>query len=297
MSDHFSRRSLLLGGSALAFLAACGKDKDKDDVAVDDETTTTQGDKTSLSYVPAGNMYLSGIDERITFALFQGVPASLVAADTEVMVAFQKPGTKVLTEAVKAERKSEGITDRPYYVVHHSFDAPGNWGVRAMVDGMKPGDAVIEIGDPATVAWPTPGKALPPVKTPTTGDAMEVNPICTRSEGPCPWHETSLHRLLGNGKPTIVLLATPALCQSATCGPVLDILLGLKDQIGTRANVVHVEVFKDTTGKTLSPSFAEFKVTSEPVLFFADKNGIITERFNGPFDASEARDALTRLLG
>ncbi len=276
-------------------MAACGKDDGGDDVAVED-TTTTQGDKDVLSYVPAGNMYQSGIEERITFALFQGVPASLVPAATEVMVSFQKPGTKVLTEAVRAERKSEGIGERPYYVVRHNFDAAGDWGVRATVAGKKPGDAVITINDPATAAWPTPGEALPKVKTPTASDTLGVNPICTRSEGPCPWHDASLDTLLGNGKPTIVLLATPALCQSATCGPVLDILLGERGTLGTKVNVVHVEVFNDTTGKTLSPAFAAFKVTSEPVLFFADRGGVVSERFNGPFDASEARAAISRLL-
>ena len=73
-------------------------------------------------------MFLSGIDERITFALFEGVPASLVRPTPTSQVAFQKPGTKVLTERVVAERKSEGIEDRPYYVVHHTFDVAGQLG-------------------------------------------------------------------------------------------------------------------------------------------------------------------------
>ncbi len=291
-----SRRALLLGGSALAFTAACGAKGNGDDVAVKDTTTTPKRSADVLSYVPAGNMYLAGMEERITFALFQGVPASLVTADTEVMVAFQKPGTKQLTAAVRAERKSDGIADRPYYVVHHNFDTPGDWGVRATVKNMKPGDAVITINDPAKVAWPTPGKALPIVKTPTAADTLGVDPICTRSEGICPLHDTSLDALISNGKPTIVLLATPALCQSATCGPVLDIVLGAQDLIGAKANVVHVEVFKDATGKTLSPAFAAFNLESEPVLFFADRKGVVVERFNGPFDRSEARAAISRLL-
>lgn len=281
----------------MAFLAACGGGGDNgDDVSVDD-TPTTGGKDDELTYVPAGNMYLSGIEERVTFALFQGVPASLVPASTEVMVAFQKPGTKELTTPVKAVRKSDGIDERPYYLVTHTFDAPGNWGVRATVDGKRPGDAVVKIDDPAAVAWATPGDPLPKVATPTAANPLDVNPICTRSEGVCPWHEASLDTVLGNGKPTIVLLATPALCQSATCGPVLDILLAERSRIGDKANVVHIEVFKDTTGKTLSPAFAAFKLQSEPVLYFADANGIVKERFNGPFDASEARAAITRLLG
>ena len=79
---------------------------------------------------------------------------------------------------------------------------------------------------------------------------MGVNPICTRSEGTCPFHAQSLDTLVGNGKPTIVLLATPALCQSATCGPVLDILMAEVAPVASKLNVVHVEVFTDNTGKT-----------------------------------------------
>ncbi len=294
MGEPLSRRSVLIGASALAVLAACGK-KD-DDVNVADDTSTTSGDKDVLSTVMAGSMFQTGIDERISFALFEGVPASLVGADTVVRAAFQKPGTRVLTEPVLAVRKSEGVEERPYYLVKHRFDEPGDWGLRVTVAGKKPGDAVITIADPATVAWPTPGTPLPKVATPTAANTLGVNPICTHTPGPCPWHDRSLDTMLGNGKPTIVLLATPALCTSAVCGPVLDILLGEKDAIGAKANVAHVEVFADATGKVLSPAFAAFKTTSEPVLFFADKNGVVTERFNGPFDRSEAREAVARLL-
>jgi hypothetical protein len=294
MPEHLSRRTLLLGGSALAVMAACGKNGDDINVA---DTSTTKGQDDVLSTVMAGSMFQTGIEERITFALFQGVPATLVPAGAVVHVAFQKPGTKALTEAIPAVRKSEGITERPYYVVHHEFDVAGDWGLRATVVGKKPGDAVITINDPDAVAWPTPGDALPKVKTPTTTDALGVDPICTRSEGTCPFHERSLDTLVGNGKPTIVMLSTPALCQSAVCGPVLDILLTETEANRERANIVHVEVFADATGKTLSPAFAAFKTQSEPVLYLADRRGTITERFNGPFDQSEAREAIARLLG
>ncbi len=275
-------------------MAACGGGND-DDIEVADKPTRNAQDDV-LSAVMAGSMYQTGVDERITFALFQGVPASLVPASAGVKVAFQKPGTKVLTDAVVAERKSGGIDERPYYVVRHTFDAPGDWGFRATIAGKKAGDAVIKINDPAAVAWPTPGTKLPKVKTPTAADGLGVSPICTRSEGTCPFHAQSLDRVLGNGRPTVLLLATPALCKSATCGPVLDILMAETESIGARANIVHVEVYKDGTGTTLSEPFALFKTESEPVLYFADARGTVTERFNGPFDRSEARDAIGRLL-
>ena len=298
MTQPLSRRSLLVGAGSLAVLAACGKDKGNGnaEIKVPKSTTTSAGQQDVLSYVQAGSMYQSGINERVTFALFQGVPASLVGADAVVSVAFQKPGTKVLTDPVLAVRKSEGIEDRPYYVVHHEFDVAGNWGVRATIPGKQAGDAVLTVNDPAKVAWPVPGAPLPKIASPTPGNAMGVNPICTRSEGMCPFHAQSLDAVVGNGKPTVVLLATPALCQSATCGPVLDILMGEVAASASKLNVVHIEVYTDSTGKTAAPAFAAFHTDSEPAMFLANKSGVVVNRLNGPFDKSEARDAIAQLL-
>lgn len=295
MSERLSRRTLLLGSGALAVMAACGKSGDKD-IEVQDDTDTTVGRAGALSVVQAGFNFQTGIDERVTFALFQGVPAELYNGKDEVRVGFQKPGTKALTELVVAERKSEGIEERPYYVVRHAFDAPGTWGMQAQVAGGK-GNLTFEVADPAKLALPGPGQPLPRTQTPTAADTMGVNPICTRSPEPCPFHDRSLDKLLGNGKPTIVLLATPALCQSVTCGPVLDILMAETEAARDRLNIVHVEVFADNTGKTLSPAMGAFNAMNEPIAFFADAQGVVTERFSGAYDRTEARAAVARLLG
>jgi hypothetical protein len=77
----------------------------------------------------------------------------------------------------------------------------------------------------------------------------------------------------------------------------LDIVVAETEAVRARANIVHVEVWKDDTGKVLSPAFEAFGTQAEPVCYFADKRGVVTERFNGPFDVSEARDAIARLLG
>lgn len=293
MPEQLSRRTLLIGGSALAVMAACGK-KSKD-IKVG-HTSTTQGHRDVLQSVQAGFNFQTGVDERVTFALLRGVPPTLFKGG-EVKVAFQKPGTRVLTEAVVAERKSEGVEARPYYVVHHTFDAPGDWGLQATAEGMKPGNLVFTVDDPATVKWPVPGGAIPRTQTPTAADPMGVNPICTHSDGICPFHEASLDTLVGkNGKPTIVLLATPALCQSQTCGPVLDILMSQSESVRDKLNIVHIEIYTDETGKTPSPAFNAFNLNNEPVCYFADKRGTITERFNGVFDKTEATEAIQRLL-
>ena len=90
MASPLSRRGFVLGATALAAGAACGKsDKKGDDVVVSpDKTTTSIGSPRTLSTVLAGSMFQTGIEERVTFALFEGVPASLLPDGNKVLVAF-----------------------------------------------------------------------------------------------------------------------------------------------------------------------------------------------------------------
>lgn len=304
MAASLSRRGFIVGAAALAATAACGNDNDNDndDVVVepgkDSDTSKGSDDAEALSTVIAGSMFQTDIDERVAFALFEGTgtPPSLLPAGKKVLVAFGSETEKRFSAPVEAVRHADGIEERPYFVVRHRFASADRYVLRAVSEGYRPGDATIQVHDPAAVAWPVPGKPLPKVKSPTTKDALGIEPICTRTPSACPWHEQSLDAVLGNGKPTVVILSTPALCQSAVCGPVLEILLGEQSALAGKANTVHIEVFADKSGKTLSPAFAAFKTDTEPVLYLADGAGIMTERFVGPFDRAEARAALTKLV-
>src|SRR3546814_11078234 len=82
----------------------------------------------------------------------------------------------------------------------------------------------ITIHPAADLSGVKPGDAIPAVATPPPTDARGVNPICT-AEPACPLHDVSLADALGEGRPIALLVATPAFCQIAICGPVLDVLL------------------------------------------------------------------------
>ena len=77
---------------------------------------------------------------------------------------------------------------------------------------------------------PTIGAAAPADPSPTPPNALGVDPICTR-DPMCPLHTQSLDTIIGKGRPVAVLFATPARCQSQYCGPVLDSLLPLVDDV------------------------------------------------------------------
>ncbi|MFP5378014.1 MAG: hypothetical protein ACLGIO_14690, partial [Acidimicrobiia bacterium] len=140
-----------------------------------------------------------------------------------------------------------------------------------------------------------PGTAMVAAPSPTTADPLGVDPICT-ADPPCPLHDVSLDAALGERRPLAVLFATPALCQSRLCGPVLDTLLEQREAFADRVRFLHVEIYTDRTGETLAPTVQAYNLTAEPVLFLAGADGTVRERLDNAFDRVEARAALERLV-
>ena len=96
-----------------------------------------------------------------------------------------------------------------------------------------------------------------------------------------------------------MLFATPKLCQTATCGPTLDTLLGLRTQFESKVRFLHVEIYADGSGNNPNPpnapAVAAYKLPGEPVLYTAGADGVVRERIDGLFGTGEAAAALGRL--
>ena len=140
------------------------------------------------------------------------------------------------------------------------------------------------------------------MRTPSPGDTAGLEQVCTRSEGPCPWHDTSLDVALTENRPMAVLVATPAFCQTAVCGPVLDVLLRAQKDVGDRIRFVHLEVYAtkptgpEISKTPLAPAVKAFGLQSEPVLFTVRPDGTVQDRIDGLYGTSEAVKALKALL-
>jgi hypothetical protein len=193
-----------------------------------------------------------------------------------------------------------------FYTAEVDIGTPGRWvfaGV-AQVGGAK-GVGIADLAAKSKVIAAIGSKASS-VKTPVATSPSEARQICTRVP-PDPMHYTSLDTALRNGKPTVVSFATPALCESRLCGPVVDEQLlvfqsGSVDQ--TTANFIHVEEFlpgPDLTPpapslQNQSPGFKAWGFTTEPWTIVIDKAGIIRARFEGPVVADQIAQALEPLL-
>ena len=142
------------------------------------------------------------------------------------------------------------------------------------------------------------------VPTPVATSVAKIKEICTRTPV-CDMHYISLEDALSNGLPTVISFATPLLCSTRTCGPVVDEQLLVFEGLGKdRANFIHVEEFlpgKDlqpppATAENLSPAFKAWGFDTDPWLVIADKDGVIRFRCLGVIAAAEIQLALEPLL-
>lgn len=301
----------MLGGAALAVLGACGGD-DADggtNGASGDGSPSAQGSddtlagpRGSFSLIPffGGPVLAAGTEVRAPFGLGdnEGVVLGTDGVPEELTFEVRFEG-ELVGDPITVARRGEEIP-RPYFPLRFTPERPGIYDVVTQFDG-EPVPAAIQVSDPAEVTLPPPGTPMIPFATPTVDDTRGVDPLCT-NDPPCPLHERTLEQVLAAGQPTAFLIATPAYCATAICGPVLDVLLDRRDQFGEQVAMSHAEVFASGAEAASSPGTAEtapvveaYGLTFEPSLVLADASGTIAERLDFIYDASELTEALERI--
>lgn len=148
----------------------------------------------------------------------------------------------------------------------------------------------------ARSAIPAVGERPPAVVTPTLASVHgRVKAIDTR-DPPDHLHGLSFRDVLGR-RPVALLIATPLLCQSRVCGPVVDEAEQLAATYGNRVTFIHQEVYAHNQVKDgLRPQVRAFHLESEPWLFTVNRRGRIVARLEGAFSLDEFRAAVEAAL-
>lgn len=290
------RRSFLaLGVGAVAWACSRGGDEDEDE-AVDPAG--------AISIVATGLQLAVG-DSRQAFAVLRGQRPYV---PDELSVRLTPPGGKAARVEVDRQRIKFGrggeddasgaeVTD--IFSFRHDFERPGIWVVNVTADG-KRSQAAFQVLAPDDTEAPRVGDRAIASKSPTTDDARGVDPICSRNPR-CAMHDVSLADALGAGKPTVVVFGTPRFCTSRTCGPVVDIVETQKERVGDSCSFVHVEVWKDD-GPSVNkpggeaPAFAEWKLGTEPWIYFIGADGVVRDRWLGAIGRDEIRLGVDALV-
>jgi hypothetical protein len=145
---------------------------------------------------------------------------------------------------------------------------------------------------------PDVGDKAPRIHTPTKADVGgDLEQIDTREPPAADMHDVDFADVVGK-KPVVLLFATPLLCQSRVCGPVVDIAEQVKAKRGGDADFILQEIYTDNDpDKGYRPQVLAWHLPTEPWLFTIDRRGRIAARLEGAFSASElerAIDAATR---
>jgi hypothetical protein len=196
-------------------------------------------------------------------------------------------------DPVEVLRHADGLP-RAYFPLLATVDEPGIYTARTEIDGVG-AEMSIKVDAPADVVVIQPGAPMPALETPTTADARGVNPICTNDPA-CPLHDATVAEALAGGAPIALLVATPAFCQMAICGPVLDVLLDVQsDHPGV--HFLHAEVYADPAKDltTYAPVVAPLGLHFEPCLVLVGADGTVVDRVDTIFDRTELGDRLARL--
>jgi hypothetical protein len=208
---------------------------------------------------------------------------------------------------VKAEYQSETVAKDPnaassVYVADITFNTPGNY--RALAVARLDGRLVA-----ATLAGPAlrvvkkdpvpgVGEKPPAIDTPTSksvnGDLDKIDTRVPHDD----MHQVNFKDALGK-KPVVLIFATPLLCVSRVCGPVVDIAQEVEHTMPAAKQFafIHMEIYNNN--KVIDgyrPQVGAFNLPTEPWVFVVDKSGRIAARMEGAFSVDDLQTAMRTAL-
>jgi hypothetical protein len=237
-----------------------------------------------------GNEQVSDADVALYFAKDEGGPVTgpLPAQVTSLEV---KPAYRAVGDEGPAEAKTV------YVVPKVDFDRKGPWVAIAMIKG-KEGLEASRVPSPVVGADQVPqvGEKAPLIHTPTAADVGgDLAKIDTRNPHD-QMHEVDFADALDE-QPIVLVFATPALCQSRVCGPVVDVAQQVADEYEGKADFIHMEVYNDNDpGKGIRPQLRTYHLPTEPWTFLIDRNGVVRDRIEGAYGVPELEAAMGTIV-
>jgi hypothetical protein len=246
------------------------------------------------------------VDLRFVFLGDDG-GAQPVAGPTATAAYVPAPATPAGgdTADLSAPSDARGVYEAPDVM----FDRAGIWQADVIAD--VPGTGTVTITAAFQVKeeplLPAPGDPAPRTKNLTIHskgvppEAIDSRAATTGTIPDPELHRWTIADAIREGKPTLVLFATPVYCLSQFCGPDADELAKIAPDYGDRAAFIMVEIWKDFPNKVINRAAATWVYdgadVSDPWLFLIGRDGTIVDRWAPLWDPVVVRDALDRALG
>jgi hypothetical protein len=289
-------------GQPADFPSASGK-------ALNDLASVADGKGPVLA--PSVSVLHKGVN-RYGFALFDTARKQITGAEVALYTARQDGSgvrgpyvARSESLAVKPQFQSQTVAQdsnaaKSVYVADVPFNRNGKQAVVAIAK--LDGRLLVTNGFPVNVTRtdkggpPGTGAKAISVHTQTLtdvgGDAAQLD---TRRPFAKDLLQTDLADVLGK-QPVVITFATPLLCASRVCGPVVDIVEQVKAGAPKGVAFVHQEIYKDNkVDEGVRPQVAAWKLASEPWTFVIDRSGKVSARFEGAFSIGELQRAVAKV--
>ena len=246
--------------------------------------------------------------ERLAFGVGRRDGPPLKAKSATVRTYYLPPNTETREHR---ETLTATFEEWPFFtgvfVVYPQFDVAGWWEIVAEFttpEGLEV-TATGALSVKETSATPAVGDPAPASTTPVADQVSDITQITTAQPPNPALYSISIHDALSEEKPLVVGFSTPRYCSTGTCGPQVEQLAELQQGYGNRANVIHVEVYKNPhlfeEGQRPGIDDAvdavrEWNLPTEPWTFVVDSDGIIRAKFEAFTPAQAIEDALLEVL-
>ena len=194
---------------------------------------------------------------------------------------------------------------RGLYTTRLTFDRPGRWGININATSQDgPGGRAMlffEVAD--TPSAPAVGSPAVISRSKTLDDVASISDLTTGSLRDPDLYQITIADAVTSGLPTVIVMASPAFCTNAVCGPQVQALQQLKNRYKGQANFIHVDLYDnpeeiqgDLDRGIISPTVIEWGLPSTEWSFVIDRDSNVAARFESFATLEELEQALLDAL-
>jgi hypothetical protein len=251
-----------------------------------------------------GNSELVVGPNRFAFALNDEDGTPLLEKDVQIQLFYG--------EELKSEQPAGFTWAIPdsvgFYVVNVDFDQAGQWTAEVALTQDDGSESMVTFTFPVVEdsAFPNIGDPAPASDSPTLATEPNILKLSTDDDPDLSFYQTSIADALTEGKPAVIVFATPAFCTTQFCGPVLDNVKEVSTQYVDQVTFIHVEPYElddegtlvsaEGGGPTPTATVAEWGLPTEPWVYVIDAGGVVSKRFEGSAGPDELTAAIEEAI-
>ena len=248
---------------------------------------------------------------RVSFLLT--TPRSLVTVPMASIDSYYRDDASspdAVKESVQATFHPWPYGTRGNYVADVNLDQAGQWElVVSIQDEGESLSTVIPLQVEETSLTPSLGAQPPLTPNKTVRDVGDPSELTSSSMPDLDLYQHSIEEIVDNGRPALVVFASPAFCTSPTCGPQVETVQGIKDLYQEDVDFVHVEVYDnpqtlqgDLNRGEYAPAVRTWGLSeiedylNESWVFILDREGRVTRKYEGFASADELEQGLADVI-